>query len=118
MILHENCIKTVPPSGSFHIGKYCPLDGIFCFALIHHLVIGRNIPMEEFIGWVCSLAQRGLIEFIPKTDPMVQGLLRYREDIFHDYNRQNFEQLLKNECTYVTGHTIRSTKRVIYEYAR
>ena len=74
--------------------------------------------MEEFIGWVCSLAQRGLIEFIPKTDPMVQGLLRHREDIFHDYNLENFEQLLKNECTYVTGHTIRSTKRVIYEYAR
>lgn len=95
-----------------------PLDGIFCFALIHHLVIGRNIPMEEFIGWVCSLAQRGLIEFIPKTDPMVQGLLRYREDIFHDYNRENFEQILKNKCTYVTRHTIRSAKRIIYEYAR
>ena len=95
-----------------------PLDGIFCFALIHHLVVGRNIPMEEFIGWVCSLAQRGLIEFIPKTDPMVQGLLRHREDIFHDYNREHFERILKNECTNVSLHTIQSTDRTIYEYAR
>ena len=52
--------------------------------------MGRNIPMEEFIGCVCSLAQRGLIEFIPKTDPLVHGLLRYREDIFHDYNPEIF----------------------------
>ena len=94
------------------------LDGIFCFALIHHLVIGRNIPMDEFISWVCSLAQRGLIEFIPKTDPMVQGMLRYRKAIFHDYNRENFEQLLKKECPYVTLRTIRSPKKIIYKYAR
>ena len=94
------------------------LDGIFCFALIHHLVIGRNIPMEEFICWVCGLAQRGLIEFIPKSDPMVQGMLRHREDIFHDYNLENFERILKNICTYVILHTIQSTDRTIYEYAR
>ena len=94
------------------------LDGIFCFALIHHLVIGRNIPMEEFICWVCGLAQRGLIEFIPKTDPMVQGMLRHREDIFHDYNLENFERILKNICTHVLLHTIQSTDRTIYEYAR
>ena len=95
-----------------------PLDGIFCFALVHHLVIGRNIPMEEFIAWVCGLARRGLIEFVPKTDPMVQGLLRHREDIFHDYNLESFERILKNTCTHVATHTIGATDRTIYEYAR
>ncbi|MDE0157258.1 MAG: class I SAM-dependent methyltransferase [Gammaproteobacteria bacterium] len=94
------------------------LDGVFCFALIHHLVIGRNIPMEEFTGWVCGLAQRGLIEFIPKTDPMVQGLLSHREDIFHNYNLENFERILNEICTNVVLHTIQSTDRTIYEYAR
>lgn len=94
------------------------LDGIFCFALIHHLVIGKNIPMEEFITWVCGLAHRGLIEFVPKTDPMVQGMLRHREDIFHEYNQEHFERLLKNICTYVSAHAIQSTGRTIYEYVR
>ncbi len=94
------------------------LDGIFCFALIHHLVIGRNIPMAEFIGWVCSLARRGLIEFVPKTDPMVQGLLRHREDIFHDYSQENIESILRNTCTRVVLHTLQSTDRIIYEYSR
>ena len=95
-----------------------PLDGIFCFALMHHLVIGRNIPMGEFIRWVCALARRGLIEFIPKTDPMVQGLLRHREDIFHDYDRENFERILNGVCKQVLLHAIKSTDRIIYEYAR
>ena len=94
------------------------LDGIFCLALIHHLVIGRNIPVEEFIHWVCGLAHRGLIEFIPKSDPMVQGLLRYREDIFHDYNRENFERILNGVCRQVSAHTLQSSDRIIYEYAR
>ncbi len=95
-----------------------PLDGIFCFALIHHLVIGRNIPLEEFMGWVCDLAPKGLVEFIPQTDPMAQGLLRHREDIFHDYNRERFEQILNGLCTRVTSHEIQATNRTMYEYAR
>ena len=94
------------------------LDGIFCFALIHHLVIGRNIPVSEFIGWVCGLAPRGLIEFVPKTDPMVQELLRHREDIFHDYYRENFERILRKACTQVLTHEIQLTDRIMYEYAR
>ena len=95
-----------------------PLDGVFCFALIHHLVIGRNIPLAEFIRWVCGLAPKGLIEFIPKTDPMVQGLLRHREDIFHDYNQEHFERILNELCTYVTSHAMQATNRTIYEYTR
>lgn len=93
-------------------------DGLFCFALLHHLIIGRNIPMEELIDWVCGLAQRGLVEFIPKTDPMVQGLLRHREDIFRDYTRDNFEKILSNICAQFVPHTLQSTGRIIYEYAR
>lgn len=94
------------------------LDGVFCFALIHHLVIGRNIPIEEFIRWVCGLCAKGLIEFVPKTDPMVQRLLRHREDIFHDYDQEHFERILNERCTHVTSYAMQATNRTIYEYTR
>ena len=94
------------------------IDGVFCFALIHHIVIGRNIPIEEFIRWVLNLARKGLIEFVPKSDPMVMGLLQNRGDIFHDYDRENFERNLHALCKHVVVHTIESTERVIYEYKR
>ena len=58
------------------------VDVVLCFAVIHHLAIGRYIPLEEFVGWICGLTLRGVIEFVPKSDPMVQGLLHDREDIF------------------------------------
>ena len=93
-------------------------DGLFCFALIHHLIIGRNIPMDELIDWICALAQTGLIEFIPKTDPMAQSLLMHRKDIFRDYTRKNFERILSNSCDQIITHKIRHTDRIIYEYVR
>ena len=91
-------------------------DGVFCFALLHHLVIGRNLPLEEVMRWVCERAERGLIEFVPKSDDMVQGLLHNREDIFPDYNREKFEQILNGICTRTIIHPMQSTERLIYEY--
>ena len=94
------------------------LDGVFCFALIHHITIAKNIPIEEFINWVCSLSPRGLIEFVPKSDPMVQGLLRHREDVFYHYTEKRFVQTLKNLCSHVVLHKLAATERKIYEFEK
>ncbi len=95
-----------------------PVDFVFCFALIHHVVIGRNIPLDDFVSWVCSLAPTGIIEFIPKSDPMVQGLLQNRDDIFHSYSRENFESLLKEQVDSITVHKLQHSPRVFYEFER
>ena len=94
------------------------MDAVFCFALIHHLVIGRNIPLEEFVRWVCGLAPRGLIEFVPKSDPMTQGLLRDREDIFERYDRENFERALEEYAATVKVHDLAPTARTMFEFQR
>ena len=94
------------------------VDAVFCFAVIHHLVIGRNIPLEEFVRWVCGLAPRGLVEFVPKSDPMVQGLLRDREDIFDRYDRENFERVLGENAAIVEIHDLDPTARSILEFQR
>ena len=94
------------------------LDGVFCFALIHHVVISKNIPIDEFLDWVCSFARRGLVEFVPKSDPMVSELLLNREDIFPNYNREYIEQILNTYCKHVIVHTMRSTERVVLEFER
>ena len=94
------------------------VDAVFCFALIHHLVIGRNIPLGEFVRWVCSLAPRGLIEFVPKSDPMTQGLLQDREDIFERYDRENFGCALAEHAAIVKVHDLAPTARIIFEFER
>ena len=73
-------------------------DGLVCLAFIHHLVIGHNIPMESFIEMLVSLAPKGIVEFPTKEDPMVKGLLKYRDDIFEDYTASDFEKTLSKLC--------------------
>ncbi len=59
-------------------------------AFIQHLAIARNVPLPMAIDWVMSIAPAGVLEFPPKSDPMVQQLLRNRPDIFPDYDEAHF----------------------------
>ncbi|MCY7338713.1 MAG: class I SAM-dependent methyltransferase [Sphingomonas bacterium] len=59
-------------------------------AVIHHLAIAKNVPLDMAIDWLMGLAPTGVIEFPSKSDPMVQQLLRHRPDIFPDYTEDAF----------------------------
>lgn len=59
-------------------------------AVIHHLAIAKNVPLDMAVGWLMDLAPAGVIEFPSKSDPMVQQLLRHRPDIFPDYTEEAF----------------------------
>lgn len=65
-------------------------DGLICLAVIHHLVIAKNIPLCDFVSMLRRFSNRGIVEFVEKNDPMVQGLLRGRKDIFYDYSLESF----------------------------
>jgi ribosomal protein L11 methylase PrmA len=65
-------------------------DCVLALAIIHHICISANIPMREFISSIFSVAQKVVLEFVPKSDPMVQGLLTHRKDVFGDYTEENF----------------------------
>src|SRR5690606_25013349 len=73
-------------------------DALIALAFIHHIVIGRNIPLDMALDWLISLAPVGVIEFPSKQDQMVQRLLRQREDIFPDYEESNFLNLLGSKA--------------------
>ncbi|MDO5565763.1 MAG: SAM-dependent methyltransferase, partial [Planctomycetia bacterium] len=54
-------------------------------ALIHHLCIGNNLPLEYVAKLFADLAPTAIVEFVPKGDSQVDRLLSSREDIFPDY---------------------------------
>ena len=66
-----------------------------CLALIHHMVIGSNVPVSEFLQWLADLQSALVIEFITKDDPMVKVLLRNKEDQYQDYELDHFERCLR-----------------------
>jgi len=93
-------------------------DSMIALAVIHHLVIAKNIPIEDAIKWLTSLAPRGLIEFVPKDDPTVKIMLKLKGDLFPEYNEENFQNILSKFCTIKNITKITSSERKIYEYTK
>lgn len=94
------------------------VDLIIALALIHHLVIGRNIPMYKLALLFSEQAKWLLIEFVPKDDPKVQQMLLNREDIFHNYTTAEFETVFGLHFELAMRQQVPGTSRIIYLYKR
>ncbi len=93
-------------------------DMTVALALIHHLVIGRNVPLNYFTKWLVQLAPEGILEFVPKNDPMVQILLMNREDIFPDYTLENFKHVLNKYARIIRSDVITEDGRTLIHFTR
>jgi len=91
-------------------------DAIIALAFEHHLSIAKNIPLHDVVKWLVSLAPRGLIEFVPKNDETIKKMLEFKGDIFPDYNEENFEKYLSENCRIISKNIISKSKRTLYEY--
>jgi len=93
-------------------------DAVLALALVHHLAIAGNVPLARVVEWLLQLAPRGVVEFVPKQDPMVQRLLALREDIFPDYHEEAFVQALVARAQLVSEATVPGTGRRLFRYER
>lgn len=95
-----------------------PADGLLALALVHHLAIARNVPLDRVVGWLTGLAPAGVIEFVPKDDAMVQQLLKLREDIFPDYTQDHFLRAVQDQGRIVRQQTVSQSGRLLVWYQR
>ncbi len=93
-------------------------DMLLSLAFLHHIVIGRNIPLEWAVDWLIKLAPSGIIEFPLKHDPMVQRLLALREDIFPDYHEEAFLSHVSSRASIVRKEMLTSGTRLLIHYDR
>lgn len=75
------------------------VDILMALAIIHHLAISNNLPLEKIAEYFAHMSKNLIIEFVPKEDSQVQILLATREDIFPNYNIQGFETAFPNIIT-------------------
>ncbi|HEX6967272.1 MAG TPA: class I SAM-dependent methyltransferase, partial [Micromonosporaceae bacterium] len=77
-------------------------DVVLALALIHHLAIGRNVPLSEVVDWLVDLLPSGgrlVVEFVAPEDPMARRLLANKPaGLFPEYRRETFERLLARRC--------------------
>lgn len=91
-----------------------PADMVMALALIHHLVVSNNLPMKKISQFMKKICNYLIIEFIPKTDSQVQRLLATREDIFDDYNLENFENEFKRNFNLLDSVKLQDSQRFLY----
>ena len=91
-----------------------PVDGAMALALIHHLAIGNNVPLDRIANFFGKITRSLIIEFVPKEDSQVQRLLSSREDIFDTYDIQNFRAAFEEAFEIRKEVEIPGTKRTLF----
>ena len=91
-----------------------PADMVFALALVHHLAISNNVPLNKIAEFFSQISKFLIIEFVPKSDSQVKRLLLTREDIFENYDEKNFEIEFSKFFKIINSKKILDSERTIY----
>jgi len=90
------------------------VDLVLALALVHHLAIGKNIPLEKIAAFFRPLSRYLIIEFVPKQDEKIQLMLTRKKDIYTAYTEENFLQAFQQYYTVIEKKMIAGSERTIY----
>jgi len=91
-----------------------PADTLLALALVHHLAISNNLPFDKIAKYFSQLGKNLIIEFVPKGDSQVTKLLSTREDIFNNYDQENFAKDFSKYFVIQQTKTIAKSSRTLY----
>ena len=98
--------------------RFAP-DLVLALALIHHLVIGRNIPIDAFVDGLASMAPDAVLEIPHRDDPMVQRLLDAKPADAHlDYGVEQIEAAVQARFTVTARRGLPGGTRTILRLRR
>ena len=88
-------------------------DLVMMLAVIHHLLLMDQIPMEQIAALAARLTRRYLLlEWVPQSDPMFQVLLRGRDALYAGVTRERMQAAfashfaLVSQCDLANGRTL------------
>jgi hypothetical protein len=91
---------------------------IVALALIHHLRIGGQAPLDRIASYLGQLGDHLLIEFVPADDPMVRRMLRNHTNAFEDYTLQNFRDASTPYWEEMESHAIPDSPRSLHLFRK
>jgi hypothetical protein len=90
-------------------------DLVLCLALVHHLAITANIPIDDLLRWLRDLGAELVLEFPLPQDSMVRQLLAAKDQPYDDYSLEYFEGSLTRYFEVRERLALPSGTRVIYD---
>ena len=94
------------------------VDLVMALAVIHHLIIGKNVPFEKIAECLSKMGKYLIIEFVLMEDEKVQLMLHSGMQIFHEYNEDRFLQAFSTYFTVLKKESIPGSHRSIYLMSR
>jgi hypothetical protein len=89
-------------------------DMIFALALIHHLAIGKNIPLEKIAAFFVRMGNYLVIEYVPKEDEKIRQMLAQKKDIYTEYTEEKFEVAFGGHFSVEKKIAIPGSSRTLY----
>lgn len=93
------------------------VDLIMALALVHHLAISNNVPLDSIANYLAELTSNLIIEFVPKSDSQVKRLLNSRVDIFDEYNEVEFQKVFEKYFDLIDSEPVQGSERTMFLYA-
>ncbi|MEU7614979.1 class I SAM-dependent methyltransferase [Micromonospora rifamycinica] len=94
-------------------------DLVLALAVVHHLAIGRNVPLPAVVDQLVGYVRPGgrlVVEFVHPQDPMARRLFANKPaGIFPDYRRDEFARLLAARCRIERQQDLPSGTRTLYQ---
>ena len=91
-----------------------PADATLALALVHHLAISNNVPLQRVAEFFAACGEWLIVEFVPKSDSQVQKLFRSRADIFNEYTQTGFEKAFGERYSIKEKSAVRNSERTLF----
>jgi hypothetical protein len=95
-----------------------PCDVGLALAIVHHLAVGANAPLELVAELFHDCCRHLIVEFVPKEDPQVTEMLALRGDVFENYSQPGFERAFQPYFYVEKTARIEGTVRDLYLMSR
>jgi hypothetical protein len=121
--VHALCVdiaNPTPATGFNHrertaFSERAASDLVTALALLHHLVLGLNIPLPMIAGYLAGLTNAWLIiEFVPLTDEKSRQLVEHKRVYPAPYDGDSFEMHFAPWFTIERRAVIPGTERTLY----
>ncbi|MDK1025102.1 MAG: SAM-dependent methyltransferase [Gammaproteobacteria bacterium] len=90
------------------------VDVGMALAIIHHIAISNNVPLDSIAQLFATICRSLIIEFVPKSDSQVNRLLATRADVFPNYNQEDFETTFQHYFRTIEAVPVKNSERTLY----
>ncbi len=100
---------------SFMSRAHGAFDAVLMLAVLHHILAGERVPLEQVLDQAADLTTRWLlIEYVGTGDPMFRKVARGREALHAGFTVESFEAACRRRFEIARSQRLPDSERILY----